>query len=811
MFGNVGKIVSRFPKLVIIFWVILMSLGISGAFWGFGQGNLFSRMASTKSMIPHAESAEVIRATNNKTSGEVITVIAKNVKTNDISNELTALRSDLQEITGVQQVLDPDLIAKEFSQQLTKEKEKQIAKALVDAQPQIDQAISAELAKQNELIQSISPALGAQITAGIKKNIQERATQKITEEANKKIDAEFAKLENPAKKLSSQSGFAIIVTLQKNAPQNTEKKVLKSINKFSTTVRATQPDFQLYPLSNDLAEKSLTNQVRHDLIRGETIGLPIALFLLIVIFGGVLAAGLPLSSAISAITISTGLVWVVTLFTNVDSFVLNILSIIGLALSIDYGLLVVSRFREEAEKLFTNTDFSQLQANTENEKLITQAIINTTASAGRTISFSALTIAFSIAGLLVMQAPMLKMVAMGGVTVAIFAIATAMTLIPAFIKLLGVRLLRPSKLSKVNLFAKIFKRFGDMATETGIFSKLANWVYYRPWRVLITATILLILAALPLHGVNTRSNAMDYIPPESSSAQALHIIERNYPALQIPAITIYAKTNVENAQSLAKWASTLTNVEQQNEIEKTTDGVLINLRVKSTDQLGNEVVNIVKQLRAHKTNFAFYVGGAAASQYDFMQALKHDIPFAVLVIVFAILILIFFMTGSVIAPIKALIVNSLSLVAGIGLTTAVFRYGLFGMPKTGTMDTVVIICALAFGFGLAMDYEVFLLARIKEYWDLGADNKTVIEQGLQRSGRIITAAAAIIIAVFIGFTFSGLIAIRQIGVALAIIIFMDATLVRMFLVPALMTILEKWNWWAPKPLKKLYDKLGFVH
>ncbi|XCB30050.1 MMPL family transporter [Arcanobacterium hippocoleae] len=177
----------------------------------------------------------------------------------------------------------------------------------------------------------------------------------------------------------------------------------------------------------------------------------------------------------------------------------------------------------------------------------------------------------------------------------------------------------------------------------------------------------------------------------------------------------------------------------------------------------------------------------------------------------AVLLLLFLLTGSIVVPLKALIINTLSLVSSMGITVFIFQHGLFGMPVSQGLETFVVACAAAFGFGLAMDYEVFLIARIKEYWDAGMDNDSAVEHGLQQSGRIITAAAAIIIAVFIGFSFGNLLPIKQIGVALAVIVFVDATLVRMLLVPALMTLMGRWNWWAPKPLLKFYEKFKIVH
>ena len=199
------------------------------------------------------------------------------------------------------------------------------------------------------------------------------------------------------------------------------------------------------------------------------------------------------------------------------------------------------------------------------------------------------------------------------------------------------------------------------------------------------------------------------------------------------------------------------------------------------------------------------MGGAAAQQTDFIDSIEQGAPWAALIIVVAVLVLLFCMTGSLVVPLKALVINGFSLVASLGATAWLFEGGHLGLPRTSGLETFIVACLAAFGFGLAMDYEVFLLARISEYWRAGYDNDEAVARGLQRSGRIITSAAAIIIAVFLGFVSGEMISIKELGVGLTIMVAADATLVRLLLVPATMTVLGQWNWWAPKPLAGLYD------
>lgn len=233
------------------------------------------------------------------------------------------------------------------------------------------------------------------------------------------------------------------------------------------------------------------------------------------------------------------------------------------------------------------------------------------------------------------------------------------------------------------------------------------------------------------------------------------------------------------------------------------------------DAGGAEASAVVHDVRDLDPPFRTWVVGQAASQVDFNAALADGLPLAGGVIAVAVFVLLFLMTGSVLVPVKAILVNVLSLAASLGVTVWVFQGGhgadLLGITPVAGLESYVVAIVVAFGFGLAMDYEVFLLSRIKEFWDAGLDNDAAVERGLQHSGRIITSAAAIIVAVFAGFVAGDLLVIKQVGVALAVTVLIDATLVRMLLVPATMTLLGRWNWWAPAPLRRLHARLGVLH
>lgn len=863
MFDRLGHAIARRPKFYVLGWVLFLVLGGMSALWGFGQGNLFQRMESSESMVPGSESDAVMDKTSEESSVESAVIVVRGVQASDVESQLETLRTELEGIDGVEQVADPVVIDAEFTQATNEAVEDAVAQALTDneatieeaadgavvqAEPQIQETIAGAVAQAEPeiqaaiegavaqaqaenpgvpaeiLMQQVEPEVRAQATADIEEQARKAATAEIREQARDAASTEIetqvreaaedeaASTPNPADDFRSEDGFVIAVNVQGEDTEATEP-ILAAADVFEAEIQNVNSDAQANVNSGAILENLILDMVKVDLIRGEAIGLPIALLLLVIVFGGLLAAGLPIIGALTSIAIGMGLLWALTYATNVDTFILNIISVIGLALSIDYGLLIVSRYREEVAAALEARGLESNGATVPDDvdALVDDAVTTTVATAGRTVSFSALTIAFSIAGLAIMEAPMLKMIAIGGVIVTVFAVATAVTMVPALIKLLGERLVSPSWLSQRKGFGKLVEKVGDSASDEGFFSKLAKWVHDRPIPILLAVTAILLVMASPIRDLQMRSNFIEYVPETSDAAVAYDGMQ-DYRAFATPSGTIVADALPEDTGEFVEFIESVDGVEWVSEpVEINGDETQIDFYVPADDQVGSEVTGVVQDIRDHDPGFETKVGGSAALQMDFNQSVVEGAPLAAVVVVLAVLILLFLMTGSVIAPLKALVINTLSLLAGMGATVFVFENGLFGMPQTNGLETFVVAAAIAFGFGLAMDYEVFLLARIKEYWDNGEDNDTAVEKGLQRSGRIITSAAAIIIAVFIGFVFGDMLAIKQIGVALALIVIVDATLVRMLLVPATMTLLGKWNWWAPKPLKRVYEKFKIVH
>jgi RND superfamily putative drug exporter len=308
------------------------------------------------------------------------------------------------------------------------------------------------------------------------------------------------------------------------------------------------------------------------------------------------------------------------------------------------------------------------------------------------------------------------------------------------------------------------------------------------------------------------SSGVELLPADNPTRMVYEQIQTDFPALAAPTITVVAAAgDADVLTELSTSVAALPDVERVGEVETTGD--IAQLPVFTADDSATDVVNEIRDVRPDEPQT--WVTGQAAILVDFTEQLRDDVPIALLFVVLATLILLFLLTGSVLIPIKALLMNLLSLGATFGILVLIFQDGRFesilGFSSTGGIEATLPVIIFAFAFGLSMDYEVFLLSRIKEFHDQGYDNDDSVRLGLQRTGRIITSAALLIIIVFLGFALGDLLAIKQNGIALATAVFIDATLVRIILVPATMTLLGEWNWWAPKPLRRLHDKLGLSH
>jgi RND superfamily putative drug exporter len=613
-------------------------------------------------------------------------------------------------------------------------------------------------------------------------------------------------------------GFLVVVEL---APDLSEQDRATALDQVATRLQEVPADLDEAAPGvtgivggTTLIVDAITEQVEVDLRTGEAIALPVALVIMVLVFGGFLAAAMPMAGAVASIAGGLAALLGFSYVLDLDSSVVNIVTVLGLGLSIDWGLLMVSRFREELHRV-VDDDGGRGSRRRRGDGAVLTAIERTMATAGRTVTFSALIVAISIAGLLVFRPPILRAFGAAGVAVIVVAVATALTLVPALLVLAGRRLIRPSILARIPGLRGILARTADVQTEEGLFSRLTARVQRHPWFVLLASLAVLGILALPLAHIELRNSTTELLPSGSTQREFVDTLARDYPAASTPAITVVAQTSLADATA---WAATLGELDGVASVDAPSpvqSYVVIGVR-PDTDDPGDAVSRgVVHQLRDLDTPFPTWVTGQAASQIDFTAAVVERAPWAIAIVAVTTLVLLFLMTGSVVVPVKALITNTISLAASLGVLVWVFQdghlSGLLDFTPTGGIETYVVALVVAFAFGLAMDYEVFLLSRIKELVDQGVPNDDAVRLGLQRSGRIITSAALIVIVVFAGFVAGELLVIKEVGFSLAVAVLVDATLVRMLLVPATMTLLGRANWWAPPFLRRVYDRISITH
>jgi len=526
-----------------------------------------------------------------------------------------------------------------------------------------------------------------------------------------------------------------------------------------------------------LVFEEVTQQVERDTRRGEAVALPIVLLVLLVVFGGLLAASLPLAGALAAVGGAFVALLGFTYLMDIDANVVPVTTVLALGLGIDYALLLVSRFREERSHGLA----------------VDAAVSATWATAGRTILFSGLTVATSLAGLFLMDSTIYRAIGAAGVSVVLVAMLAALTLLPALLGVFGHRLSAPP----------------EPVGEDGTFARLARLVQRRSWLVVVGLLALFAVLGAPFLRITFGNSGAELLPRSFESRQVADAIDARFGDRGQDPVIVVAQSTVGELTRYASGLAGRPGVGSVSVVEERAGGYAVVRVVPATTADGGDVV---RTLRSERASFRTWVTGEPAILVDFTDEIRTKGPWALLFVVGATFLLLFLMTGSVLVPAKALIMNVLSLSVTFGVLVLVFQdgylSGLLDFTPTGTLETWVPVIVFAFAFGLSMDYEVFLLARVKELYDAGRTNDQAVEVGLQRSGRIITSAALLVVIVFAGFASGQMLGIKQMGVALALAVFVDATLVRMLLVPATMSLLGARNWWAPPLLRRLHDRFG---
>ena len=617
---------------------------------------------------------------------------------------------------------------------------------------------------------------------------------------------------------SAGDGFIVVAELATDLDEDEQAIAVGAVAAAFDDARATlataAPDVRTLVGANRLILDAVTDQVQEDLKTGELVALPVALVIMVLVFGGFLAAAMPMVGAIASIGAGLGVLHLLTFLLDVDAAVVNVITLLSIGLSIDYGLLVVSRFREELTRAASAGESGAMRRR-RGDGVVAVALTRTMTTAGRTVAFSAVTVAVSIAGLMAFRPDVLRAIGAAGLAIVLIAVATALTLVPAVLVLAGRRMERAGTLARIPGMARVLARTADVESDEGTFYRLAARVQRRPWWTLVASLAVLVLLALPLAHLQLRSSDIELLPTSNPQREFVTVLQEEYPASTGTDLVVVVDAPTEAAASLVPLIGAVDSVTRASEPTGLGPYSVIAVDIVGDDSSGREATTAVGEIRALDTDLTVWVTGPAAQQVDFVSALSARAWAAGAVVVLATFVLLFLMTGSVIVPLKALLTNALSLAAALGVLVWVFQDGhlesLLGFASTGGIETYVFAIVIAFAFGLAMDYEVFLIARIKELVDSGMDGDEAVRVGLQRSGRIITSAAAIIVVVFAGFVFGDLLVIKQVGFALAFAVALDATLVRMLLVPATMTLLGRHNWWCPPALRRVHERFGIIH
>ncbi|GAA0655794.1 MMPL family transporter [Kitasatospora atroaurantiaca] len=528
-------------------------------------------------------------------------------------------------------------------------------------------------------------------------------------------------------------------------------------------------------------QQEVKDQTEKDTRFGEIVTLPLTLIVMVLVFGGLAAASLPVIGAVASVGGALLAMFGFSQIMDIDTSVLPIATVLGLGLSIDYALLMVNRFREERGH---GAD-------------IAAAVERTAATAGRTVAFSGLTVAVALSGLFVFTSPVLRAVAAAGVSVVVIAVAAALTLVPALLGFAGRRIKAPTA----------------PVPDEGFFARTVRRVRKRAVPVALVCTALLVAAGAPFAGAQMRDSGASVLPATSAGRQVADTVDQRFPQAAAAPITVVVQAGQGAAQSYAdSVVAKLPGVSGVRAVTPVSDQVSTIDVLVDGDPQGDRAKTVVDELRADRGGLKTEVTGGAASVVDFKQELMSRGPWALGLVAAGTLLLLFLMTGSVVMPVKALLMNLLSLGASLGALTLVFQDGWFsgflGFSPNGGLETFIPVLVFAFAFGLSMDYEVFLLSRIKELRDQGYSSARSVELGLQRSGRIITSAALLMVIVFAGFAAGDMLMVKQMGIALAVAVAVDATLVRCLLVPAAMTLFGDFNWWAPAPLRRLHQRFG---
>jgi RND superfamily putative drug exporter len=644
---------------------------------------------------------------------------------------------------------------------------------------------------------------------------------------------------------TGQDGRTTYVTVNFNVKSGTVEDRLDAFRKLlpgGSTVGPAAGPAQAYltgdaPLSHDFSQ--ITTR---DTERAEFFALPIALLVLLVVFGSLIAAAMPILLAIVAIPVTLAIIYAIGQHLSISIFVLNIISIIGLGISIDYSLFMIRRFRDELATGCSTSD----------------AIGWTVATAGESILFSGLIVMIGFCALLVIGVDIMTSLGIGGAVVVTTSVLAALTLLPALLGVLGHRV----NSLRIPFFSRLTMHFPRTGTHNpgeqrrNFWQKWALGVMKRPVLIILLVTVLLAGLGWPLFSISLGSTSTAAIPTSSQARQGIDILNTQFPDTNTQLVSIVVQApnssnmltsdNLAKLDSLSTWIAkqpyvtgviSLTHIpatpgvptltEQQlttlyttgaysrnpamaQFVTSTTNGSTTLITATTNAKVdSSESKTLVNNLRAGDKAAAqgltVLIGGDQADGLDFNNYLYGNFPWAILVILVSTYILLLLMFRSIVLPLKAILMNVLSVAACLGVLVFIFQWGNFsnilGFTSQGFLDSIIPILLFCILFGLSMDYEVFLLSRVREEWLFTHNNRWSVARGLEKTGGVITNAALLFVIVAGAFAFTSIIVVKEMGLGMALSVLLDATIIRTLLVPATMRLLGRWNWWLPgKPL-----------
>ena len=557
----------------------------------------------------------------------------------------------------------------------------------------------------------------------------------------------------------------------------------------------------------------VNEQVSKDIARAESISLPIVFLLSLLIFGSFVSALMPTVVGGIAVMGAFAVVRLITGVTDVSIFSINVITLLGMGLAIDYALFVVSRFREELAK--------QPDPSTDS---VRAAVVRTMTTAGRTVLFSGLIVAASLASLLLFPQNFLRSMGYGGMAAVLVAMLAALTVLPALLGVLGPRIefgrmpwRRGTRAHAADARTPDEVHGSEHEVVHGAWARVAHSVMRRPVAYLVVIVIVMLALGSPFLGAQWGSVDERVLPVSSPSRQAADLQADRFGGETSTASIMLRGADTAASAAYVSDVKAVDGVTQaQTVATRSVDGQQLTLvqatwSGNSQTSSSQDVVTAIRAVDPPAGTTAL-VGGPTADAVDLIDSIGSTLPWMALTVAAVMLVLLFVAFGSVVLPLKAIVMNAVSIAASFGVVTWIFQEGhlagLLGFTSPGYLDVTQPILMLAILFGLSMDYEVFLLSRVREEWDSTGDNTRAVAAGVQRSGRIITSAALLLAVVIGGFATSGIVFLKMIGVGMLVAVLLDATVVRALLVPATMRLLGRANWYAPGPLARWWERHG---